>query len=163
VWLYLYFGDGRHGYSNCPLYLLRSLSVQIRNIYNFINYLLKVLLHKHIEIKKIIVLEMYYSSWKVILARLRKPATVSTTNKTIWKSNDTYMFTWEGISYIIKCFISNTHLVTLVLANSSESSYCLPDTCSHSETPNTLDSSASLMIMQTMEYKIICITLWSNG
>jgi hypothetical protein len=54
------------------------------------------------------------------------------------------MLTWEGISYIIKGFISNTNLVILGMANSSESPYCLPDPCSHSETPNTLDSSANV-------------------
>ena len=54
------------------------------------------------------------------------------------------MLTWEGISYIIKGFISNTKLVILGLANSSESPYCLPDPCSHSETQNTLDSSANV-------------------
>jgi hypothetical protein len=35
------------------------------------------------------------------------------------------MFTWEDISYIIKCFISNTNLVILVLVNSSVLPYCL--------------------------------------
>jgi hypothetical protein len=53
------------------------------------------------------------------------------------------MFTWEGISYIIKYFISNTNSIILVLANSSESPYCLPDPCAHSETPKTLDSSGT--------------------
>jgi hypothetical protein len=37
------------------------------------------------------------------------------------------MFTWEGISYIITCFISNTNLVILMLVKSSESPYCPPD------------------------------------
>ena len=81
-------------------------------------------------------LEMYQLSWKVILVQLRKEANVYITNKTVWKFHD--KSTWKGISYIIKCFISNTNLVILVLANSSKSPYCLTDPWSHSETPNTL-------------------------
>jgi hypothetical protein len=54
------------------------------------------------------------------------------------------MFTWEGISYLIKGFISNTNVVILVLVNSSESPYS--DSVSQTpvlnlDTPNTLNSS----------------------
>jgi nitrite reductase/ring-hydroxylating ferredoxin subunit len=66
------------------------------------------------------------------------------TNKIVWKSHDKVCLLGMVYPiYIIKGFISKTNLVILVLANSSESPYCLLDPCSHSETPNTLDSSAS--------------------
>jgi hypothetical protein len=70
------------------------------------------------------------------------------------------MLTWEGISYVIKGFISNTKLVILGLANSSESPYCLPDPCSHSETQNTLDSSANVKsaIITGMQYVQPCLS-----
>ena len=70
---------------------------------------------------------------KLFFVKLRKAAKVSMTNKTVWKSYNRSIFTLEGISNIIICFITP--------ANSSEFPYCLPDPFSHSETPKSLDSS----------------------
>ena len=59
------------------------------------------------------------SPWKGNFCQAQKSSQGLTTNKTVRKFCDKSIFTWEGISYIIKYFISNTNVVILVLENSS--------------------------------------------
>ena len=66
---------------------------------------------------------------------------------------------WEGISYIIKCSISSTNLVNLLLTNSSITrDTVFQTTCSHSETPQTLDSSANMKL----KFILLVLLVYNN-